>query len=645
MDHPDDPGRAATSSAGRIIALIDAAPVFEPGAAPAGDEAARPAQGTHGRRKAALKRRPRPAADRTSSPSQDSQDSQAVIEVAPGDAADFPGDAAAAPAPPGEGGEARQSSHLGGSAPEAASGGQGGALVGDLPPDDLDPRLAFFPLTDLGNAERLRERYAERLKYNAALGWLVWDGRRWSTKGADELVMLAEHDTVRAIQREAAAVRDSGVRDKDNPAGRDYVFAATRDKITLYSDKLAAWGRSSESINKLGALSRRGAPYFAVGIEALDADPMKICVANGTLSVARRQLEEGADYVAFGPHDQADQMTKIAPVVYDPLATAPHFQAFLERVQPRPEMRAFLAQWFGLSLTGDVSAQKLVFFYGKGGNGKSVLVDAVSHVAGDYGETVPIETFLDSGRSRSAGQASPDLALLPGVRMLRTSEPEKNSRLAEALVKLVTGGEPMQARFLNQNFSRFYPQFKLTISGNYRPQLSGTDEGIRRRLLLVPFDVTIPKEERDKELPAKLRAEASGILNWMLDGLRVWLDRGLIEPEAVTAATAQYFSASDPLGRFLSTCVIAEAGSRVQSSVLHQVYEAWCLSSGETAWKNRGFSLAMDERGFRRKQSDVVWWLDVKLIKSVNDFIDHEGKPIRVRDDGAKEVPVADMEF
>jgi putative DNA primase/helicase len=296
-------------------------------------------------------------------------------------------------------------------------------------------------------------------------------------------------------------------------------------------------------------------------------------------------------------------------------------------------MRLFLRQWFGLSLTGDTSAHKLVFLHGKGRNGKSVLVNLVSKVAGDYAQSVPIETFLDQGKVRGGGQATPDLAKLPGTRLLRTSEPEKNARLAEALIKLVTGGEPMDARHLQGDFFTFDPEFKLTIQGNYKPVLSGTDEGIKSRLLLVPFNVTIPKAERDPHLAEKLiSSEASGILNWMLDGLRSWLDGGLIEPAEVTSATAKFFATSDVLGRFLETCTVREEGHRVQSSVLHQVYEAWCKSSGETPWKNKGFSAAMDERGYERKQSNVMWWLDIRLIKSVNDFVDRDGNPIRVSD-------------
>ncbi len=545
---------------------------------------------------------------------------------------------AAAPAPPAEASNGKPSSQTGAKASKAAASGGGGK---PRPPAE-DPavrnmRLAFFPLTDLGNAERFRERYKDKLLWCPAIGWLCWDGKRWSRDGAEDLVKIAEHDTVRAIQREAAVVRESGLKDAEDALDGARDFIVDTKKMILYSDKIASWGRSSEAANKLGALSKRGAPYFAIAIDKLDADKMKINVANGTLVVNRSAEDE--DCISFQPHDPADLITKISPAAYDPEAVCPVYDGFIARVQPKEDMRVFLHQWLGLSLTGDIGEQKLAFLYGKGSNGKSVLVDTASYVSGDYGETVPIETFLDHGKSRGAGQATPDLAILPGVRMLRTSEPEKNSKLAEAMIKLVTGGEPIQARHLNRDFFKFTPQFKLTMSGNYRPTIAGTDEGIWRRMRLVPFDVTIPKEERDPKLFDKLRAEASGILNRMLDGLRSWCDKGLIEPEEVTLATASYRADSDPLGRFLQMCVEPAAGERVQSSALFELFEAWCKSSGEKVWSSRGLGLAMKEKGYVSKQSNVMWWLDIKTIRKVSDFVDEQGKPRTVRgDDEAQEV-------
>lgn len=602
--------------------------------------------GTAGFKPAKKKRRPRPAADRSSSPSPASSPSTPPASSPP---------SVAAPAPPAE--ESKSASSQTGANPSAD--GDGGAGAG-APPDDagddgddggrdddadrLNLRLAFFPLTDLGNAERFVARNRGRLLYCSAIGWLAWDGKRYSAEGAEELVKIAEHDTVRAIQAEAEAVFVSGSRDEGVEGGRDFIVEIKNDEPVMYSDKIARWGRSSEAANKLGALSKRGAPYLSISVDKLDADPMKINVANGTLVV--RRGGEG-DYITFKPHDPADLITKMSPVNFDKAATCPIYDAFLAKIQPSDTMRRFLHQWGGLSLTGDTSEQKLAFLYGKGRNGKSTLVDIWSTVAGDYGETVPIETFLDHGKARGAGQATPDLAILPGKRMLRTSEPEKGSKLAESLIKLVTGGEPIQARHLNRDFFKFYPRFKLTMSGNYRPQIGGTDEGIWRRMRLVPFNVAIMKEEIDIHLSDKLRKEASGILNRLLDGLRDWCDHGLSEPDEVIEATAQYRSDSDPLGRFLQTCVEASSGTRVQSSVMHELFDAWCKSSGEKTWSPRGFGLALKERGFVSKQSNVMWWLDVKLIKSIHDFVDADGKPRHVSgdDDKKDETDAADVPF
>lgn len=302
------------------------------------------------------------------------------------------------PAPPAEGDEF-ESSQMGDWPCAAAAGGAGGGNDGDEDLGELNRRLAFYPLTDLGNAERFRDRQRGKLLFNTALattspgrqrGWLAWDARRWSSESGAERVMIAEHDTVRAIQQEADCIAESGDRDAIGAerGACDYVVEEKKDGTkTYYSDKIARWGRTSESAQKLGALSKRGAPYLSVGIGQLDADKMKINVNNGTLVVAKR--DEG-DFIQFQPHDPNDKITKVSPVDYDPVATAPTFQKFLERVQPKSEMRLFLQQWFGLSLTGDISAHKLVFLYGKGRNGKSVLVNAVSYVAGDYAQSVPI---------------------------------------------------------------------------------------------------------------------------------------------------------------------------------------------------------------------------------------------------------------
>jgi putative DNA primase/helicase len=484
----------------------------------------------------------------------------------------------------------------------------GDEAAADLDPDqgDLNRRLALFPLTDLGNARRFVERFGSEFKWCQVIGWLVWDGTRWSTDLADSRVAKKVHETVHLIQAEADAI--IGTPD-------DYEVK-NRSGTTMRSAQIGAWCLTSQGSRHFGCIAKTAANYLEIPASALDADPMKINVANGTLVVARSE----GDYICLKPHDPQDLITKIIPVRYDPAATCPQYDQFIAQVQPEPAARRFLHQWGGLCLTGDVSEQKLVVFWGQGKNGKSTLLETWDAVAGDYGKSCPIETFLDPNRARRGGEPTPDLAMLAGVRFLRTSEPERGSKLAEALIKLVTGGDAMQVRHLNRDFFELRPQFKLTISGNHRPQIRGADEGIWRRVILLPWSVTVEESKRDLHLVEKLVAEKSGILNRLLDGLRDWLDHRLMLPDAAVTATAAYRTDSDPLGRFLSACVVANPGKRVQSSALYAVFVAWARANGEKEWALNGFSQAMTERGFQKKHSDVIWWLDIDLTRQASDF-------------------------
>ncbi|WP_131194056.1 DNA primase family protein [Lichenihabitans psoromatis] len=520
--------------------------------------------------------------------------------------------------------ESERSSQPGASWEDAGNpggSGHGGGSAGD--DGERDRRLGFFQLTDLGNAERFAERQRGYLRYCAALGWLAWDGKRWKRDGAEKFVKLAEHQTVRAIQAEAAAIRNTSA---------DYIVVAEtpRKDAVWYSDKVKAWGRTSEGAQKLVSISKRAAAMLSIEAEQLDADPMCVNVQNGTLRIRKHEADP---YVTLHPHNPDDFITKISPVSYDPDAICPQFDLFLDQVHPAIEgqpinaMQRFLHQWGGLSLTGDVGEQKMTFHYGKGRNGKGVWVNTVSYVAGDYAGSIAIESFLDSGKARAGGQATPDIADLPGVRFLTTSEPKKGATLDEGLVKLFTGGDPMKARHLNKDFFEFRPQAKLTMQGNYRPRISGTDEGIWGRIILVPWGQFIPPEKRDPRLFLKLQAEGSGILNRLLDGLGLWLDQGLMVPDKVKAATEAYRSDSDPLGRFLEACTRQALGEKVQSSDFHAVFSAWAKVNGETQWTPKGLGSALIERGFVSRKSSIIYWLDVRLIKTADDFIDPHGQP------------------
>ncbi len=537
--------------------------------------------------------------------------------------------------------------------PGASAGGSGGRIA-PARNDELDRQCAFFATTDLGNAERFRARHAWRFRFNIELGWFIWDGRRWELLSEEKdkvpgKVSLAVFETIRSIRHEAELVQASGLKEELPKDASDEQKAATLDFIAkwkgagdnkvpvLYSDTLRDHAKSSEGAMRLSCIASivKSFDDVAIRADAMDSDRMAINVLNGTLRLTqsgkRWAMVDGVlKLVTIGTrwglrvdkHNPKDLISKVANVAFDPTAKSAVYDAFLAVVQPDDKMRRFLHQWGGLSLTGDISEQKLAFFHGKGRNGKSTLVDAWSHVAGDYGGSVAIETFLDQGRGRKGGEATPDLARLPGIRFLRTSEPEKGAKLAEALIKLITGGELIDARFLNKGFFSFLPSFKVTISGNHKPKITGHDDGIWRRVMLVPWDVQIAKADVDKALPDKLKKEAAGILNRLVEGLLDWRENGLSEPDSVIAATAKYREQSDQLGRFLDECTQPVSGERSKSSVLYALFTAWSKATGSAEWQTQGFSKAMEDRGFEKKTSNGIQWLDIKMIKSVEDYAD-----------------------
>lgn len=509
-------------------------------------------------------------------------------------------------------------------------GGDGG---GNDDNRGLDRWLAFFPQTELGMIERYVQRQKHRLKFSPALGWLFWDGKRWAREGAEGEAIAAGHDVVRALQNEADAILgtpwDEIVSTRVVGSGDD------KQEVPIYlSDTLAHFGRESETKARM-TLHEHARPYLEVKVDQLDADPFAINTATGTI-VIRREWEappaEGVkafgQYVRFKPHDPADLITKLANVEFVPGAKCPTFDKFMDDVQPNKLTQAFLDEWYGYSLIGDAGEQKFVFDHGTGKNGKSTALAIRLHIAGEYGRSVPIETFVNGDRARAAGQATPDLAMLRRVRVCATSEPEKNWKLNEALIKHLTGNDRMSVRELHGKYFDLDPEFKLTIAGNYKPDIKGGEKesGMWRRVVFVPWNVKISKEQQDLHIGDKLKKEASGILNRWLRGLIRWLERGLVLPPEVADATEQFRVDSDPLGRFLAECTEHDAKDAVGTTQLYELFVAWCKANGEREWTHTTFGKVMGERGYIKQKISVYYWKYLKATKKISDFLDDHGR-------------------
>ena len=455
------------------------------------------------------------------------------------------------------------------------------------PPPKSGEGNGLRPTTDLGNAERLLDRYSDRLRFcNALGGWQVWDGKRWRRDELGEARRLTG-ESARAILTEAAEAEDSDQR-----------------------KEVARWAVRSEHSSRIQAAlwQAEALEGFATRAEDWDSHPLLVSVENGLLDLESFELR---------PHDRDKLITRLAPVTYDPKAKAPSWQKFLEEVLPDAEVRAYVQRVAGLCLVGDRSAQAFWLLVGVGSNGKSTLVETLLSLVGDYGSTTPADTLLQ----KREGGVPNDLARLRGARMVAAAESGAGKRLNETLIKQLTGGDRISARFLRAEFFEFQPEFSLLLSTNHAPKIHGTDAGIWRRVQVIPFEVSIPDEKQDKRLPDRLKEELPGILLWAAEGYRAYVEAGrqLEPPAAVQAANAEYQLSEDSLGDFLSECVTGPE-ARVPLGELYEQYKLWAEKSRERAVTKRELNKALVERGFEKRKSGSGWyWLGLALSENLLD--------------------------
>ncbi len=255
----------------------------------------------------------------------------------------------------------------------------------------------------------------------------------------------------------------------------------------------------------------------------------------------------------------------------------------------------------GYCLTGSTQEHALFFFYGTGSNGKSVFVNTLFTILGDYAANAPMETFMETRTERHPT----DLAGLRGSRLVTATETEQGRRWNEAKIKEITGGDRVTARFMRQDYFTYSPQFKLVISGNHKPSIRNVDEAMKRRMHLVPFTVTIPAERRDRQLQAKLLTERDGILNWALEGCLIWQREGLQPPESVLKATAEYFEAEDAIGRWMDERCVLHANAKSLPAELFNDWKKWADASGEFIGSQRRFSDLLLSKGLEKWRNSM----------------------------------------
>jgi len=462
---------------------------------------------------------------------------------------------------------------------EAGSRAPASPAADALPADESEV-LKFRRLDGIGNGERFVDNYRGTVRYSYELDrWLVWTGKRWSLDAQAQVEAMAKKtarlilkEMQRAIDEARDAGKDDGELESIEKAYRKHYLSAARVHGVRDTLKMA-----------------QSEPGVKVSVNQIDANHMLLNVSNGTIDLATGRMHV---------HRRQDGITKIGRSQYDPHALCPRWTAFLRRIfDGDDELITFIQRAVGYSLTGQVSEQCLFFLYGTGQNGKSVFIQTLLHMLGEYGQKAPTEMIMKQERSTSGG-ASPDMARLRGVRFAVTAELEENQRMGEARVKDLTGADRIVARPLYRDPIEFEPTHKLWIYGNHKPTIRGTDEGIWRRIRLIPFTVTIPNDEKDPHLVEKLQAERDGILAWAVAGCLAWQREGLGIPVAVAEATEAYRNESDRLGAFLEECCIVEEYARAGKSEVYAAYEQWCRDSGEHVVSKKKLSQMLSERGF-----------------------------------------------
>jgi P4 family phage/plasmid primase-like protien len=458
-------------------------------------------------------------------------------------------------------------------ADQLRSNGYGADVVPSVVSQIREGEHSRFNLTDLGNAERFIALHGQTVRYCHPWGrFLFWDGRRWEVDetGGTKAYELA-YLMIRGMQKEAAASDDEDVRKSLGPWAHK---CETRSRI----ENIVAMAKTFPSINVVPS--------------QLDGHPDLLNLANGTFD-----LKEGALCL----HRREDLITRLIDVPYSDATDCPAWGAFLHRVLGDDKgLLRFVYKALGYSLTGFSHEQVFFFLHGsQGNNGKSTFIETVLRIMGDYGRQTPTDTLM----ARKENGINNDIARLKEARFVAAPETEEGHRLNEGLVKRLTGGDTITARYLHQEFFEFKPQFKIWMSGNHKPNIRGVDDAIWRRVVPIPFQVVIPPEERNPELLEILWSERTGILGWMIEGCECWKKERLGRPETIKEAISTYREEMDVLGAFLEECTVTDVGGVIKASALYEQYAAWTKRTGEWTMPQKKFGQAMQARGERSRRA------------------------------------------
>jgi putative DNA primase/helicase len=450
-----------------------------------------------------------------------------------------------------------------------------------LPNEDTLKALNELHLTDVGNSEAFALLYSDKFRFDyTRKKWVVFDGLRWRID--------ADGITTEAIKETAK---------------KRLVAAALIENDDEYRKKAVKWALTSENRFRLsgGLELAQSKPPFPISTEQFDTDQYLLGCTNGVIDLRTGELRKGR---------QEDYIMKTTAIAYNLLAGCPRWLQFLDEIfLGNTELIDFIHRAIGYSLTGDISEQCLFICYGTGWNGKSKFLAILRALLGDYARNTPFSTFAEKNRDI----ATNDVAALAGVRLVTASETGESQRLNEARIKAMTGGDPITARFLYGEFFDYLPAYKVWLAVNHKPVIRGTDEGIWRRIRLIPFEASF-KANPDPYIEEKLKVELEGILRWADEGCLKWRKERLGMVEKVKTATEEYRQESDVIAQFLAECTIETETAKVKASDLYEAYKKWCEETGEEPISGNAFGRRMKEKGYERVKAVYVHYIGIGLL-------------------------------
>lgn len=474
---------------------------------------------------------------------------------------------------------------------------------------DESSSLLDFPDTDMGNAERLIHRHGVDLRFCIQMDkWLIWNGSYW---GKDEHFEINRRavETLRAFYAEASAALkkvEEEIEGTDLSQLSKIEQERLKDRLNA-AKKRVQWARQSEFKSRIEAMVKlaQGIQGVPVSVSDLDTDKYLFNMKNGTFELKAGKFREAR---------REDLITKVAGIEYDPSAKCPRWEQFITEIMNNDEERiAYFQKFAGYSASGDTSEESFQIGYGNGANGKSKLIEIMLHIWGDYAMQASSALFMM--KKKEAGSANPELVSVRGKRLVFVSETGEGKSLDEEFVKSATGNDWITTRDLYEKTISFKPEAKFFLATNHKPLIRGTDNGIWRRITLIPFEVTFEKDKQDKKLAEKLQAEASGIFNWIAKGFQMWMEQGLAPSELMSAATADYRKSMDSIGNFLDDCCVIHEEARAGLKDLYQAYKDWCLENGEHVSNKRMFENRLAERGIvKGKTNGTRYWKGIGLV-------------------------------